>query len=57
MRAEHVVVDTDYPRAIGDIGAAVASVRSLALPPSTIAEILGDTADRLFPRLSAKAAR
>lgn len=54
---EHVVMGTDYPHVIGDIGAALTSVRSLPLPAPAIAGILGDTAARLFPRLSAQAPR
>lgn len=53
--AEHIVMGTDYPHVIGDIGAALSSVRSLPLPASAIAGILGETARKLFPRLPAEA--
>lgn len=49
---EQIVMGTDYPHVIGDIRAAVGSVRSLALPDSAVAAILGGTAVRLFPRLA-----
>jgi len=52
---EHIVMGTDYPHVIGDIGAALESVRSLAVPPPATAGILGDTALRLFPRLVTRA--
>ena len=50
--AEHIVMGTDYPHVIGDIGAALESIGSLQLPSSAIAGILGETAVRVFPRLS-----
>jgi aminocarboxymuconate-semialdehyde decarboxylase len=48
---EHIVMGTDYPHVIGDIGAALESIGSLALPQAAMAGILGETAIRLFPRL------
>ena len=54
--AEQIVMGTDYPHVIGDIRAALESVRALALPDPAIAGILGGTAVRLFPRLAAGAA-
>ncbi len=48
---EHIVMGTDYPHVIGDIRAALESVRALALPEAAISGILGDTAVRVFPRL------
>lgn len=50
--SEHIVMGTDYPHVIGDIGAALESISSLGLPQAAIAGILGETAIRLFPRLS-----
>jgi aminocarboxymuconate-semialdehyde decarboxylase len=50
--AEHIVMGTDYPHVIGDIEAALQSIGSLALPRAAIAAILGETAIRLFPRLT-----
>lgn len=54
--AEHIVMGTDYPHVIGDIGAALQTIGSLALPQAAIAGILGETAIRLFPRLATNAA-
>jgi aminocarboxymuconate-semialdehyde decarboxylase len=48
-----IVMGTDYPHVIGDIGAALETVRALPLPAASIAAILGQTARRLFPRLAA----
>jgi aminocarboxymuconate-semialdehyde decarboxylase len=50
--AEHIVMGTDYPHVIGDMRAALESVRALAVPQPAIAGILGETAIRLFPRLT-----
>jgi aminocarboxymuconate-semialdehyde decarboxylase len=55
--SEHIVMGTDYPHVIGDIGAALESIRSLAVPQAAIAGILGETAIRLFPRLPTNARR
>jgi aminocarboxymuconate-semialdehyde decarboxylase len=52
---EHIVMGTDYPHVIGDIAAALETVRSLAVPAHEIAGILGDTAVHLFPRLATQA--
>jgi len=49
---EQIVMGTDYPHVIGDIRAALGSVRALALPDPAVAAILGGTAVRLFPRLA-----
>ncbi len=54
--AEHIVMGTDYPHVIGDIGAALESVRALPLSEAAISGILGDTAVRVFPRLSSRTA-
>ncbi len=53
---EHIVMGTDYPHVIGDIGAALESVRALTLPEAAISGILGDTAVRVFPRLASRTA-
>ncbi len=49
-----IVMGTDYPHVIGDIGAALATVRALGLPDADVAGILGGTAARIFPRLNAR---
>ncbi len=46
-----IVTGTDYPHVIGDIGAALTTVRALGLPDADVAGIMGDTAARIFPRL------
>lgn len=51
--ASQIVMGTDYPHVIGDVGAALDSVRSLGLPDAVVAGIMGDTAARIFPRLRA----
>ena len=50
-----IVMGTDYPHVIGDIDAALGSVRALGLPDAAVTGILGDTAARLFPRLARSA--
>ena len=50
-----IVMGTDYPHVIGDIHAALNSVRALGLPDAAVTGILGDTAARLFPRLAQSA--
>lgn len=47
-----IVMGTDYPHVIGDIGAALSTVRALGLPASDVAGIMGGTATRIFPRLA-----
>ncbi|HKV45265.1 MAG TPA: amidohydrolase family protein [bacterium] len=49
---EHIVMGTDYPHVIGDITAALHTVRALDLPEAAVGGILGGTAERLFPRLA-----
>jgi aminocarboxymuconate-semialdehyde decarboxylase len=51
----HIVMGTDYPHVIGDVAAALESVRSLAIPARAIEGILGGTAVHLFPRLTTEA--
>ncbi len=46
-----IVMGTDYPHVIGDVTAALATVRALGLPEQTAAGILGGTAARIFRRL------
>ena len=53
---EHIVMGTDYPHVIGDVGAALESVRALPLSEAAISGILGDTAVRVFPRLASRTA-
>ena len=52
-----IVMGTDYPHVIGDIDAALDSVRALGLREDAAAGILGETAARLFPRLARAAGR
>jgi aminocarboxymuconate-semialdehyde decarboxylase len=51
--AGQVVMGTDYPHVIGDVEAALGSVRALGLPDSEVTGIMGGTAARIFPRLRA----
>lgn len=49
---DQIVMGTDYPHVIGDVDAALATIRALGLPEAAVAGILGGTAARIFPRLS-----
>ena len=48
---DQIVMGTDYPHVIGDVGAALATIRALGLPAQSTEGILGGTAVRIFPRL------
>ena len=48
---DQIVMGTDYPHAIGDVAAALATIGALELPERTVAGVLGETAVRIFPRL------
>jgi aminocarboxymuconate-semialdehyde decarboxylase len=50
---DQIVMGTDYPHVIGDVGAALQSVRALGLPEAAVGRIMGGTAARIFPRLPA----
>ena len=46
-----IVMGTDYPHVIGDVAAALATIRALGLPEQSTAGVLGGTAAGIFPRL------
>ncbi len=54
---DQIVLGTDYPHVIGDVAAALATIRALGLPEHAAAGILGETAVRIFPRLGRRSAR
>jgi aminocarboxymuconate-semialdehyde decarboxylase len=54
---DQIVMGTDYPHVIGDVAAALATIRALSLPERDAARILGGTAVRIFPRLGRRESR
>lgn len=49
--AEQIVMGTDYPHVIGNVEAALSTIRALDLSETVAAGITGRTAARIFPRL------